>query len=130
MFAKLKERDPAAAEALGDLGAEHENLSELTRRFAEAVDSLLADAEMPREAFDRAVRDFIERQRHHMAVEEEKFFPQALKALSEGDWSEIDGQLVDRDDPLFGAEVEDRFRDLRNRILQWESEGLSSSGHK
>ncbi len=122
VFRKLKARNPAAADAVGNLEAEHERLSGLTRHFAEAVDSLLGDAEMPREAFDHAVRDFIEQERDHMAMEEQKFFPVALETLSEEDWAEIDAQMVDREDPLFGAEVEQRFETLRESILRWERE--------
>lgn len=124
VFARLAARDPGAAEALGDLAGEHARLAGLTRRFAEAVESLLGDAEMPRESFERAVGDFIAQQRHHMAMEEERFFPKALETLSEEDWTEVDAQLVDRDDPLFGADIEQRFRTLRETILQWEREGL------
>ena len=122
VFRKLKARNAAAAIALGDLEEEHEHLAGLTRHFAEAVESLLGDAEMPRDVFEHAVGDFITYQRQHMSMEEQRFFPAALEALSEEDWVEIDGQLVDRDDPLFGAEVTKRFKDLRERIMRWERE--------
>ena len=124
VYAKLKAVDPAAAEALGDLAVEHARLAGLTRRFADAVTALLGAAEMPRGAFERAVGEFIDQQRHHMAMEEERFFPKALESLSEEDWVEVDRQIVDRDDPLFGADVEARFRALRENILQGEREAL------
>ena len=127
VFRKLKARNAAAAIALGDLEEEHKQLAGLTQHFAEAVESLLGDAEMPRDVFEHAVGDFIEHQRQHMSMEEQRFFPAALEALSEEDWVEIDGQLVDQDDPLFGAEVNKRFKDLRERIMRWEREDRSPS---
>ncbi len=52
-----------------------------------------------------------------MEMEETAFFPAALKALGPEDWAEIDAQVSDPDDPLFGAKVEKRFAALRQEIL-------------
>ena len=39
------------------------------------------------------------------------------EALGPEDWAEIDAQVSDREDPLFGAKVEKRFAALRQEIL-------------
>ncbi len=117
---RLRQRDPEAAAAIGELQPEHEALAELTRRFADAVDSVLKEAEVSREAVHELAREFLDFYRRHIAMEEGQFFPAALKALSEQDWQEIEAQLGEREDPLFGGQPDQRFERLRQDILAWE----------
>lgn len=120
VFRKLQARDPRAAEAVGDLLAEHEELAALTHKFATVVENVLQEAEIPRESFERLARTFIERSRHHMEHEDTVFFPAAGKALTPQDWSDIEAQLVGREDPLFGPATEERFETLSHDILAWD----------
>jgi len=118
----LQARDPVAAQPIGALEAEHERTAAATRRFQEAVGNILLDAEISRGAVIKLVHTFIEDERRHMSLEEEKFFPTALKVLTAEDWAAIDGRLMHEDDPLFGAQVAKEYEDLRTRILLWEEE--------
>ena len=52
VFDRLRLRDPAAAEAFGDLAGEHVALAELTGRLAAAVSDVLAEAEIPKAMSD------------------------------------------------------------------------------
>ena len=122
IFRKLCERDPTAIKTVGDLEAEHEKIAELALRFREAVTNVMSEAEMPRSAFDAVLRQFIVEQRSHMEMEGERFFPRAIARLTEEDWAEIDAQVKQPDDPLFGAEVAKEFETLRDDILRWEKE--------
>ena len=122
VFDKLKTRDPAAAARIGNLALEHQKGAESLRRFAHAVDNVLADREIPRENVDHVVRDFIEQERHHMMMEDRDFFPAALKALQPQDWTEIASAMGSHEDPLFSEAAEETFDELRARILQLEQE--------
>ena len=122
IYRKLKERNPAAAEAVGDLEAEHERIAELAQRFRDTVKSVMYETEMPRSAFDAVLRQFIAEQRQHMEMEGERFFGRAIAHLSEADWAEIDAQVSDEQDPLFGAAATAEFEKLRDDILRWEEE--------
>jgi hemerythrin-like domain-containing protein len=122
IFRKLQARDPEAARSVGDLEAEHEKIGDLARHFQEAVDNVLSEVEVSRQAFDAVARHFIEEQRRHMRMEEERFFPLARERLTPEDWAEIDARIVDEDDPLFGAEVSAEFAALRKDLLRWEEE--------
>ena len=122
IFEKLKARDPAAAERFGDLEADHGIETKRLRRFARAVDYVLADQEFLRETFHLAVHDFIDHQRQHLEKEERLLFPAAVKALRREDWAEIDARLDDREDPLFDSVVEKKFHNLQKTILRWERE--------
>jgi hemerythrin-like domain-containing protein len=122
VFAKLRMRDPCAAVKIGDLLHEHQKGTERLRRVAHAVDSVLADREVLRQTVDTIIRDFIDRERHHMRMEERYFFPAALKVLEAQDWAEIASTLTPRNDPLFSDVTEERFDTIRAHILRLEQE--------
>jgi hemerythrin-like domain-containing protein len=122
VFARLKQRDPAAAAKIGDLAREHQKGAERLRRVAHAVDSVLADQEVLRQTVDTIIRDFIDHERRHMAMEESYFFPAAKQALRPEDWAEIASTLTPRNDPLFSDAVEERFDTVRAHILRLEQE--------
>jgi hemerythrin-like domain-containing protein len=121
IFEKLKARDPITAASVGDLEAEHESGSKRLGRVARTVESILADREILRQTVDEIIRDFIDHERQHMAMEEHVLFPAAVKVLLPQDWAEIGAKLTTRKDPLDTA-LEDKYRLLRDLILQWEQE--------
>ena len=106
---KLKARDPRKAEAIGDLEAEHREGAKRLRRVALAVERVLSDQDLPRQTVNDIIRDFIKRERQHMAMEERVVFPTALNALRPEDWADIAVKLVDRDDPFYQPGFEERF---------------------
>ena len=128
IFEKLRERDPAAAEmsvaddTIGDLPAEHWSCAKRLWRGAQAVESVLSDLEVPRHAVHDIVRDFIEHERRHIAMEERDFFPAAVEALERQEWAEIASRLTNRKNPLFSETVEERFDAVRRHILEMEEE--------
>lgn len=122
IFETLKTKDPAAAASIGDLDLEHEDLARLAHHFQQAVENVLEEVEVPRDAFDAVLRHFIDHQRRHMAWEEQHFFPLALETLSLEEWKEIDARATGEDDPLFGAEASKAFESLLRDIQTWERE--------
>lgn len=119
VFKRMQARNPAAAAAYGDLLGQHTDLAALTRRFAAAVHNIMSDQEVPREIFVRTARRFLEVYREHMAAEEHYFLPAAERSLSDEDWAEIEAQMAERDDPLFGPSSEEHFAALRKEVLDW-----------
>ena len=122
VFQKLKARNSTAAANIGDLEAAHRSGSDRLRQVAQSVDSVLADRELLRQDVEDVIRDFIEQERRHMAMEERDFFPAAVKALEPQDWMEITSRLTDQPDPLFSEIVEERFDAVRRHIMQLEQE--------
>lgn len=114
---KLRLRDPEAADRVGDLEGDHAELAALTRRFADAIEQVLLEAELPRDWLHGIAQGFENAYRHHIAMEEQVFFPAAERALRVADWAEIDARVADREDPLFGARVAERFRALSEEVL-------------
>jgi hemerythrin-like domain-containing protein len=126
VFEKLKVRDPAAANRIGDVEAEHQVETKRLRRLVEAVEEILAGREFLRQTFHDVVRDFIEHQRQHMDKEERLLFPAAIHGLRPDDWAEIDARLNDRKDPLFNGVIETKFQALQRTILRWQRETETS----
>ncbi|WP_234685834.1 hemerythrin domain-containing protein [Bradyrhizobium monzae] len=122
VFAKLKTRDPVAAAGVGDLAREHRKGADRLRQVARTVDSVLADRELLRDDVDAVVREFIEHERRHMAMEDRDSFPAAIKALEPQDWAEIASTVTVHKDPLFSDVAEERFDALRAHILRLEQE--------
>jgi hemerythrin-like domain-containing protein len=128
VFARLKLRDPAAAAGIGDLAREHQKGSERVRRVARTVGGVLAGREILRQDVDAIVRDFLEHERHHIALEDRHFFPAAANALKPDDWAEIASAQSNRKDPLFSDATETRFDALRAHIFQLEQEAETERG--
>ena len=126
VFEKLKVRDPAAANRIGDVEAEHQVETKRLRRLVEAVEEILAGREFLRQTFHDVVRDFIDHQRQHMDKEERLLFPAAVQGLRPDDWAEIDARLNDRKDPLFNGAIETKFQALQRTILRWQRETETS----
>lgn len=130
VFAKLRERDRAAAEKVGDLKRAHEQLAARTRDAAAGVRAVLDEAEVSRDAVVRWASDFIDQQREHMKMEESIFFPAAEKALTAKDWSDLAALMTRADDPVFGVQVGARFEQLRKMILAWQAQDEAESATK
>jgi len=120
IFEKLKERDPVAAESVGDLEAEHQNEGKRLRKVADMIRSILTDHEVLRQTFDGIMRDFIEHERKHMEMEERFLFSTAVSALRPEDWAGIDARWSDWKDSIFSVAFEERCQSLRERILRWQ----------
>src|SRR5215467_1294188 len=119
---KLKVRDPVAAATIGDLEAEHQEGTKRLRRVGQAVERVLSDQDLVRQNVDDIIRDFINHERRHMAMEERVVFPAALKALRAEDWADIALKLADRYDPFYQPGFEEKFNTLQRNILEMEEE--------
>jgi len=119
---KLKARDPVAAAYIGDLEAQHMEAARRLRRVAQAVERVLSDQDLVRQTVDDIIRDFIDHERQHMAIEERVVFPTVLNALRPEDWADIASKLTNRDDPFYQPGFEKKFNTLRRDILTMEEE--------
>jgi hemerythrin-like domain-containing protein len=119
---KLKARDPVAAATIGNLEAEHGEGTRRLRLVAEAVERVLSDQDLLRQNVNNIIRDFIDHERQHMAMEERIVFPAALKALRPEDWADIALKIADRYDPFYQPGFEEKFNRLHRNILKMEEE--------
>lgn len=123
VYEKLKQRAPDVVERIGDLRREHEMIAARSREFSAGLKAILEEeAHVPREAFVRWGRSFIDVQMRHMTMEETEFFPVAQQVLSDQDWQELETAMTTPEDPLFGEKVGERFEHLHRSIMRWQAE--------
>ena len=125
VYRKMSEKDAEFSRTLANLIADHESISAQAEHFRQAVQNVLQEVEVSRSAFDEVAREFLRNQRRHMQVEEEQIFPLAMKILDADDWAEIEKEIVQEEDPVFGAKTLQEFATLRDNILRWDAEDQS-----
>jgi hemerythrin-like domain-containing protein len=118
----LMARNLASAIAVGDIHSDHAQEGERLRRLAHTLENVRTGGELPRQTVDDVVREFIAHERRHIEHEERALFPAAIEALTAADWKRIDARMSNERDPLFDKTVEQKFRVLAQKILQWEQE--------
>ncbi len=116
ILTRLKKRAPDQAKRIGDLEREHEGCSDYLQNLARLHVQVLMGAEIPRDAFIRAAREFIDNERRHMMGEEDVFFPIVLQELTEEDWRAIDEKVQRFRDPLGEPDRPFRFDLLRKHL--------------
>lgn len=117
IYERLVAQAPDRMKVMGDLTEEHEEVTERLESLKHAVRNILLEIEVSKPTFCAVARTFIDNERRHMAMEEGKFFPLAAEILNDEDWTEIGKTLDQRQDPLAVAESEDRFRALRQELV-------------
>ncbi len=121
LFSRLRLRDPAAAERIGDLRRLHEELGYRSRTAAEAIRRMLVEFPMPRHLLIDRIRQFVDMQLAHMRLEEDRMFPACVAAFTAADWRDLEAAMRDEDDPLLGDVVDAHFDRLRRTILAWQA---------
>lgn len=124
IYEKFKARAPDRAASIPDLEAEHREGAVRVRRVAQAIDAVLNDQELLRESVDRIVRDFIDNERKHIALEDEVVFPAITSSLQPEDWADIALKIADRYGPPSQADFEEQFSTARRNILELEEAAI------
>ena len=113
LFRLLRLRSDAADIVLSSLEAEHRfgpgNIGELRSQLQAAQPGQCAE-------FTQAVRRYTEGLKQHIQTEEREILPLARKALTSTDWNTIDRAFLDNQDPLFGSQAREDFRELYHRV--------------
>lgn len=101
------------AEGINRLDDEHKALAELTAEFADTVEMILMDAVIPLDMFAEKLNRFVGCQKAHLDLEEKTILPVLEQTLTAEDWAYLQSQWEeDEEDPLFGEQVADRFKEL------------------
>ena len=125
IYEKFKARNPDRAASISDLEAEHREGAVRLRCVAQAIENVLNDQEVLREGVDQIVRDFIDNERKHIALEEEVVFPAIVDTLQPRDWADVALTLADRYGPPSAADFEEQFNKLRRNILELEEAAVA-----
>ena len=112
----LVRRRPDLALLIQQVQDEHDQLSRTLSDVRRRVAAYRADpAEL--DGLREDVEAYVEFQLTHMAREDRGLLPVALEALSDEDWRAIDDAFARNDDPLFGAERQEKYDTLFQAIM-------------
>jgi hemerythrin-like domain-containing protein len=116
-FARLAQRDPATRLTINRLEQEHRVIQVAGAALLKLLDDILEDSVIPRTTVEAAAATYLVYYRHHLASEEADILPLAGKILNPDDWAAVSASVPAGADPLFGEDINARYRDLRRQIV-------------
>ena len=117
LFARLRERCPAAATTLDALQAEHAEGARRMRDLEQALTRYRAGGAAEYAPFAAAVEAFTTLEYAHMRREEREVLPLAEAHLTPDDWAVIDEAFLGHTDPLLGEASGTQWQRLFTRIV-------------
>jgi hemerythrin-like domain-containing protein len=118
LFPRLRARTLLARSLLDRLDEDHLRGEARIRELEHALTAFQVLGESRREAFESALRQYVEFHQIHMGLEEKNVFPLARQVLQERDWEELDAEFEADRDPLTGAQPQDEYAALFVRLRQ------------
>ena len=125
IYRHLRSLHPDIDDDLKRVETDHRHIEESGLGLKNDIKAILAGAILNRDEIVADLRQYIEQLREHMCWEEKDLFTLADKVQSDGDWSAIVSKNDEIGDPLFGPQVERKYRKLLARIQQrvvWDNQ--------
>jgi hemerythrin-like domain-containing protein len=118
IFERVLRVDPAVAQSVARLRAEHAAIARDARGAAQRLDAAIErGGEKALERALEACAGLAKRYREHIRIENAEVFPAAMSSLSPEDWAEIGAGYRAAEDPLFGKKVGSEHRRLYEFLL-------------
>jgi hemerythrin-like domain-containing protein len=115
-FSRLAQRRPDLELTLARLRQEHRVVARAGERLLELLNEALDGAVVARAEIEVAAATYLVYYGNHIAKEEETILGAAEKALTAEDWEAVRVAVVARPDPLFGAQPQERYRELARQL--------------
>jgi hemerythrin-like domain-containing protein len=115
-FARLLERDPKLKPQIDRLMQEHRVITAAGKTLLAHLEEVVGGALEPRSIVEAAAAAYLASYRQHLAAEENEVIPRAAELLTSQDWAAVAAAVPAEPDPLFGEDIEARFRKLRRQI--------------
>ncbi len=126
-FARIKEREASVRATVDELTDQHASLKQSGEALVHALDDIVNGSIASRDYVELPGRAYVSALRQHMQMEESAILPLAAKLLRARDWAAIDTAIRHFEDPLFGANGEQRYAALRRQIAS-EARASKASG--
>ena len=108
-----------------NLEEEHIALSKKSHEFLDIVNMILRDAVVPQDVFIAQLESLIKAQKSHLDCEEKEILPLINDTFSAQDWLVVESQWEQpEDDPVFGANIADQYKQLAKRVRQKDTDEL------
>jgi hemerythrin-like domain-containing protein len=115
-FARLARHNRSVQPMVNRFLQEHRVIAAAAREAQELLEAVQGDEFVARERVEAACATLLVYYRHHIAGENDVMLPLAAQHLTAEDWKAVGGAGAKDPDPLFGAQVDERYRELRDRI--------------
>jgi hemerythrin-like domain-containing protein len=115
-FARLLRHDRSVEPVVSRFLQEHRVIAEAAREAQALLEAVEGDEFVARERVEAACATLLVYYRHHIAGENSLILPLAAKLLTHEDWDAVGRAVAQEADPLFGEQVDSRYRELRERI--------------
>ncbi|WP_028997898.1 universal stress protein [Azohydromonas australica] len=116
LFRKLRERTNECDALIAGLERQHAEGDTLFGNLRQRLQALENGAPGAVSALMEAVKGFVQAQWRHMSAEEQLVLPAASRYLQPEDWTEIATAFGANGDPRFGADADESFAQLANRL--------------
>lgn len=130
LFRSLRERTSSADAVLDELQAQHVRSAQMTAYLQQLFVHYLGGAPDGLRHFADAVESYAMFLGDHMEQEEQRVLPLAETYLQQSDWQAIDAAFRANKDPLGGADAQQEFRRLKQRITNLLPRKLKPHGGK
>ena len=118
MYHYFELRDTNLDKDLKACEAQHVDLKQLSREVTETVDAVMHDAVIPMAEFIQRLENFVQRERAHINFEEQAIFPKINAISTADDWKELEKNLPQHEDPLFGEKQGENYREIYKAMIQ------------
>ena len=115
-FACLVNRDPTMRLPINRLLQEHRVIATAGDELAARLKEVAGDAVVSRETVEAAAALYLVYYRHHLATEEGKILPRALRSLTAEDWNTVASAIPSGSDGMFSGAPSEAYPDLRDLI--------------
>ena len=115
-FASLLERDANLRPVIFRLLQEHRVIGLTGSNLLDQLDAVTSDAMVSREAIEAAASTYLAYYRRHLETEERDVLPRAAALLQPSDWQRVEDALPAGPDPLFDAQIKQRYRHLQMHL--------------
>lgn len=114
-FARMVEHDPDLQLQVARRMQEHVVIAAAGEKLLTCLNEVLTGPVTDRAALEAAAATYLVYYRHHLEAEEREVIPRAMDLLTLADWKAV-AAIPSEPDPLFGADVDARYCELRKRI--------------
>ena len=115
-FARLAQREREMEMVTNRLKQEHRVIATAGENLSKRLNEAAGDVMSPRAELEAVAATYLVYYRHHLDTEEREIMPRAAKLLTQEDWATVAATVPATPDPLFGDDVEARFKELRKQI--------------
>jgi len=118
VYERMRVRNPSLGPLLSRLLQEHRVIANLGDALTNLLEEVINEGAVTRSELETTAAAYLVYYRAHIQAEETQLLPVVQAAMQPSDWVEVAAavQAKAHDDPLFGPQVEQRFRALRLAI--------------